>query len=281
MPKEVRLPVLDMTPAEASDYIRQKSPQVVKAINDFSSKTFVTRGGRLGSGMGLLLEGLWGYHTSFALIDHGIEIAWIADDQYNDYACVDLNADWDPVTGAGELFRIEAKTMNLGADESKAHFAELQRNIGPHDLLLILTWNWEPDISGRRVTPKIVDTFIERALPLAELRDQLHLARGGSFVSRENCPDGCAPQVCSHDGEPLNAAGKRERLSGPESRRPSARVSFSANFGGLFRMIGTSGQASKDRLVTLRRENAVADMYVKFVHRSRGRSPLETIIEEL
>ena len=261
----------DMTEEHASDFIRAKSDEVVKVINAFAEQTFVTRGGRLGSGMGLLLEGLWGYHTSRALVDHGIEIAWIADDQYNDYACVDISADWDPVTQEGELFRIEAKTMNLGADESKAHFAELQRNIGPNDLLLVMTWGWEPDSTGKRVWPKIVETFIERALPLAELRDELHLARGGSFVDKANCPDGCEPDVCQHDGEPLNAKGKRERLSGPETCRPKG-VSFAANFGGLFRMIGVSGASSRARLAELRGWNPVADKYINFVRRSKGKA---------
>lgn len=262
---------LDMTETQASDFIWAKSDVVVEVINSFAEQTFVTRGGRRGSGMGLLLEGLWGYHTSRALIDHGIEIAWIADDQYNDYACVDISAEWDPVTKAGELFRIEAKTMNLGADESKAHFAELQRYIGPNDLLLVLTWGWEPDASGQRVWPKIVETFIGRALPLAQLRDELHLARGGSFVDKFSCPDGCTPELCQHDGEPLNAAGKRERLSGPASCRPSVKVSFAANFGGLFRMIGVGNAATRAQLAQLRESNPVADNYISFVRRSRGR----------
>lgn len=72
-----------MTADEAADYIRAISPRVIDAINEFIRITFVTRGGRMGSGMGLLLEGLWGYHMSQALVDQGIEIAWIADNQYN------------------------------------------------------------------------------------------------------------------------------------------------------------------------------------------------------
>ncbi|MBF6185075.1 hypothetical protein [Nocardia farcinica] len=268
----------DMTPAQASDFIRATSPKVVQSINDFAAQTFVTRGGRLGSGMGLLLEGLWAYHTSAQLVEHGIEIAWIADNQYNDYACVDLSSDWDPTTMEGELFRIEAKTMNLGADESKAHFAELQKNIGKDDLLLVMTWAWQPDRTGRRMYPRIVDTFIERALPLAEFRDDLHKARGGTFVSRWDCPDGCEPELCQHDGEPLNASGKRERLSGPESCRPSARVSFAANFGGLFRMIGTKGKQSKDVLEAACRQNEIANRYVSFVRRSKKSSGISASI---
>ncbi|WP_405215993.1 hypothetical protein [Agrococcus sp. Ld7] len=262
----------DLTATEAADFIRAENLSVISVINDFTRATFKTRGGRLGSGMGLLLEGLWGYHMSRALAPHGVEIAWIADDQYNDYACIDAAAEWDPVTAEGELFRIEAKTMNLGAEESKAHFAELQAGIGPNDLLLVMTWSWEPEPGGQRVWPKIVEVFLDRALPLAELRDQLHIARGGTFVDADYCPDGCEPDLCQHDGEPLNANGKRERLSGPESRRPSARVSFAANFGGLFRMIGTSSADSKRQLELIRRANVTADTYVSFVRKSKGRS---------
>lgn len=260
---------MTLTPTDAADFIRNETPYVVDVINEFMAATFTTRGGRLGSGMGLLLEGLWGYHMSNAIAGHGIEIAWIADDMYNDYACVDIDADWDPTTGAGELFRIEAKSMNLGADESKAHFAELISGIDSNDLLLVITWRWEP--LGFRVHPKIVDVFIERAHPIAELRDQLHLARGGSFVDPYNCPDGCNPQLCQHAGEPLNAAGKRERLSGPESARPSQRVSFAANFGGLFRMIGVRDASSRRLLDQIRESSREADDYVAFVNRARGR----------
>lgn len=237
-----------LTADQASDLIRQISPTVIARINEFIQITFVTRGGRMGSGMGLLLEGLWGYHMSQALTEHGIEIAWIVDNQYNDYACVDVGSDWDPETREGELFRIEAKTMNLGADESKGHFAELAENIDPNDPLLIMTWRWTDTEDGRRCYPQIVEVFLERALPLAHLRDALHIARGGTFVSASSCPDGCDPAVCAHNGEPLNERGKRERLSGPETRRPSAKVSFASNFGGLFRMIGTRGATAKAEL---------------------------------
>ncbi len=259
-----------LTPDAASALIRQISPSVIAQINDFIRVTFVTRGGRMGSGMGLLLEGLWGYHMSQALAPQGIEIAWIVDNQYNDYACVDVGRDWDPDTREGELFRIEAKTMNLGADESKGHFAELVKNIDPNDLLLIMTWRWTDTEDGRRCYPQIVEVFLERALPLAHLRDALHLARGGTFVSAAACPDECDAAVCPHDGEPLNERGKRERISGPQSRRP-ANVSFAANFGGLFRMIGTRGAAAKAELSTQRKLSTIADEYVAFVNRSRGR----------
>lgn len=225
----------------------------------------------MGSGMGLLLEGLWGYHMSRALVRQDLEIAWIVDNQYNDYACVDARSDWDPLTREGELFRIEAKTMNLGADESKGHFAELVRNIDPNDLLLIMTWKWVDTEDQRRCYPQIVESFLERALPLAHFRDSLHIARGGSFVEAGNCPDRCGAVTCTHIGEPLNERGKRERLSGPESTRPSAKVAFAANFGGLFRMIGVRGVVAKEELRRQRATNTIVDEYVTFVNRSRGR----------
>lgn len=196
----------------------------------------------MGSGMGLLLEGLWGYHMSAVLTPYGIDIAWIADDQYNDYACADIAEEWDPDTKAGELLRIEAKSMNLGAVEPKGHFAELSERIDEDDLLLVLVWRWAAiDSTGMRVWPKIEDAFVDRAKPLAQLRDALHIARGGSFVDRDRCPDGCKPDLCQHHGEPLNAKGKRERLQGPVLTKP-ANVPFAANFGGLKRMLATRGQ---------------------------------------
>lgn len=235
-----------LSPHEAADKIKASNLEVVRRINEFTQATFRTRGGRMGSGMGLLLEGLWGYHMSAVLEPYGIEIAWIADDQYNDYACADMAEDWDPVTKAGELLRVEAKTMNLGADEPKGHFAELASNIGDDDLLLVLVWRWtSTDSNGLRVWPKVEDVFIDRAQPLAELRDALHLARGGSFVDRASCPDGCSPTLCQHHGEPLNANGKRERKQGPEITRPSSNVSFASNFGGLKRMLAAGSTAAR------------------------------------
>ena len=259
----------ELTDHQAAELIRQVSPQVVREINHFTKVVFRTRGGRLGSGMGLLLEGLWGYYTSRELDDYGIEIAWIAEDQYNDYAVTKSAGDWDPVTCEGELLRIEAKTMNLGADETKGHFAELERNIADNDLLLILLWRWTPLDETHYVTPQIVDVLLERAKPIAHLRDELHLARGGSFVDSSCCPDGCDPAVCSHDGEPLNAAGKRERLTGPESTRPSLRVSFASNFGGLKRMLAVRTKAAREIREQFAEREPVARRYIDFMQQDR------------
>lgn len=56
----------------------------------------------------------------------------------------------------------------------------------------------------------LLDSFFDRAKGIAMLRDALHIARGGSFVGSEYCPDGCQSDYCVHIGEPLNAEGKRE-----------------------------------------------------------------------
>lgn len=235
----------ELTPAQAAETIKRSNAEVIGRMNDFTMTTFRTRGGRKGSGMGLLLEGLWGYHMSAVLEPYGIEIAWIADDQYNDYACTDVAEAWDPDTKAGELLRIEAKSMNLGADEPKGHFAELVQNIGEDDLLLVLVWRWANlDESGWRVWPKVEDVFVDRALPLAHFRDALHEARGGSFVDSRFCPDGCPPELCQHHGEPLNASGSRERLQGPASCKPR-NSNYGANFGGLKRMLATRGAEAR------------------------------------
>ena len=215
--------------------------------------------------MGLLFEGLWGYYTTSCLaVDH-LEMAWLVDHQYNDFACLDMDAEWDTRTRAGELFRAEAKSMNMGADESKAHFDELAQNIRPNDLLVVIAWRWKLD--GERNWPAVREIFIDRALPIAQFRDALHLARGGTFVDRATCPGKCQAQSCSHHGEPLNANGKRERLSGPESRRVSAKVSHAANFGGLVRMLGARGQA-RTTLKAETKKNAIGRSYVEFIERN-------------
>lgn len=94
-------------------------------MNEFSSQILKTRGGRIGSGMGALLEALWGYMMNQIILgetDLDCEIAWFPDNQYNDFSCIRRDAIWDAATRAGEYFRIEAKSMNTGADESKPFF---------------------------------------------------------------------------------------------------------------------------------------------------------------
>ena len=171
-------------------------------------------------------------------------------------------------TRAGELFRAEAKSMNMGADESKAHFDELAQNIRLDDLLVVIAWRWELD--GERNWPAVREIFLDRALPIAQFRDALHLARGGTFVDRAICPDECQAQSCSHHGEPLNSNGKRERLSGPESRRVSANVSHAANFGGLVRMLAARGQEARATLEVETQENAIGRSYIEFIRRNEA-----------
>ena len=220
--------------------------------------------------MGGLLESLWGYNANIALAERNeseIEIAWFPSHQYHDFALVFLGSEWNPETKQGELFRIEAKSMNFDADESKAHFDVLQGDLDEYDALLIIVWNWE-ELDSQRCYPRIVDSFFDLARPIARLRDELHLARGGSFVDRKECPDKCASNTCTHDGEPLNEKGKRERLSGPDNCRPSTKVSHAANFGGLLRMLKTRGPEAKQVFRRTRRENAIADRYIEFIHRN-------------
>ena len=257
---------------KTNDLIIELTPAVCESINKFSENSFKTRGGRMGSGMGMLLEALWGYFINQELDkvadkEEKAEIAWLQDNEFNDFACVLRNKQWNPQEREGELFRIEAKSMNLSADESKAHFDELSKNLNHHDLLLVLVWRWE-EIDGQRVYPRIIDNYVGRVSDIATLRDALHLARGGSFVDRGSCPDGCVPANCSHDSEPLNASGKRERLSGPETCRPSANVSFAANFGGLVRMLKTNSIAARTIFRKIRKENNVANDYISFMHRN-------------
>ena len=76
--------------------------------------------------------------------------------------------------------------MNMGADESKAHFDELAYNIRPEDLLVVIAWGWE--LNSGRSWPAVREIFVARALPIAQFRDALHLARGGTFVDRTALP---------------------------------------------------------------------------------------------
>lgn len=219
--------------------------------------------------MGTLLEALWGYYMNQILSQSGynLELGWLIGHEYNDFACVLRNEIWDHLTKKGEVLRIEVKSMNAGADESKAHFDALIQQFDAWDLLLVIIWTWT-DASQLRFYPRVVDHFIGNVHEIAQLRDMLHIARGGSFVNRESCPDHCGPEICPHHGEPLNAAGKRERLSGPESRRVSAIVSYAANFGGLVRMLKTNSPAARLKLRQIRLENDVVHAYISFIHRN-------------
>jgi len=108
--------------------------------------------------------------------------------------------------------------------------------------------------------------FIGNALEVAKLRDALHISRGGSFVDGSNCPDECEP-ICAHHGEPLNANNRRERISGPISRKPSG-SSHASNFGGLVRMLKTSNNDMRNVFREIRAKNEIAHEYISFIHRN-------------
>jgi hypothetical protein len=242
--------------------------EVQKRINDFTAFHFRCLGGRMGSGMGSLMEALWAFYARHALnkaLSHDYEIAWMVENAYNDFAVVRSEVAWDPTNRDGEILRIEAKSMNIDAGESKGHFDALQKEIGADDLLLVLAWKWIPlDGGGQIVYPKVLDAFLGNALEIAGLRDALHVARGGSFVSGAHCPDGCDPASCLHNGEPLNSKGTRERRFGPETTHRT-KVSRAGNFGGLKRMIATSSLSAQD---TLEEQMAYPERaeYVNFIN---------------
>lgn len=259
-----------ISPEDAVTLVRAEARTTLTALNRFAAEAFRTRGGRLGSGMGSLLEAVWVYYTNSALRNEGgqaadCEIAWLPDHEPNDFACVVRDSLWQPSTREGELFRIEAKSMNVSVDESKAHFTELITQIGKYDQILIMTWKWS-EVDEWRFCPQVIDSLICPAYPVAALRDALHVARGGSFVVGGACPDGCLENPCVHTGEPLNAAGKRERKGGPESTRPSKKVSFANNFGGLVRMLKTDNKDARKVFRQERAANPVAHEYVSFIH---------------
>jgi len=216
-----------------------------------------------------LLEALWGYEVNYVLSNSGLnlcELAWFPDHQYHDFACVRTGNHWNPDTGEGEFFRVEAKSMNSGADESKAHFDVLDSELDEFDALLLLVWSWV-DIDDYHCCPQVTDSFFGKAKPITAVRDALHVKRGGSFVDKYSCPNGCIPEACQHHGEPLNEQGKRERLSGPDVTRPSAKVSHAANFGGLVRMLKTRGDDARQEFRRKRKSDSIIDDYISFIHR--------------
>lgn len=237
-------------------------------INTFCQNVLRTRGGRIGSGMGSLLEAIWGYEINFVLKESGnttCELAWFPDHQYHDFACVKNDHLWVPATGEGEYFRVEAKSMNSGADESKAHFDVLTSELNDLDALLLLVWEWVY-IDEFHCCPQVTGCFFAPAKPIINLRDTLHIQRGGTFVDKNYCPDGCLPVLCPHNGEPLNVNSNRERISGPRNTKP-LNVSHSANFGGLIRMLKTSKPQATMAFRQLRIQDPVINSYISFIHK--------------
>ena len=254
---------------DAVNAIIENSRIAIERLNEFSSKTFRTRGGRIGSGMGSVIEALWGFSLNQLLEQkrHHIELAWMYGHGYNDFACIQRDAEWNPETGEGELLRVEVKSMVASADESKAHFDRLKHELHETDLLVVFLWDWiAVGDSGRRVSPQIKDYFIGRALDVAMLRDALHEMRGGTFVKAGRCPDKCEEQPCVHVGEPLNASGKRERLTGPKKKRVSQSVSYAANFGGLVRMLKCSSSEARKTFRKICKRNDTAWEFASFIH---------------
>jgi hypothetical protein len=233
-----------------------KSFEACNKINEFSNTVLRAPGGRIGSGMGMLIEALWCYFMNQTLNDSPYEIGWIPTHQYNDFVCLRKGTEWNFDTREGELCRIEVKSMNLDADESKAHFDALAKELDINDLLLVIVWKWNK-IDIRSFVPTIAGHLIVNAKDIVYLRDALHLQRGGSFVNTDD----------RYDGEPLNAAGKRERITGPPYARPSEKVSYAANFGGLLRMIKTRSSESRGEFRKIRRESDAAHAYISFIYK--------------
>ncbi|MEY0116891.1 hypothetical protein AB7W24_21990 [Providencia rettgeri] len=261
---------MNISPVIAKQILRLDGQRAIDAINAFTFQTFKTRGGRLGSGMGSLIEAMWVYYMNNILLNDGgvaqeCEIAWLQDHEPADFACLYRGAHWNPISKQGELFRIEAKSMNIGVDEAKGHFTNLLQETGPDDQLLVLIWSWE-HIGDYYSWPKIHDYFLGSSRDIIYLRDNLHLKRNGSFVLPLLCPDGCQ-YACTHIGEPLNSAGKRERRSGPSSCKP-ANVEYAANFGGLIRMIKTDNDLARQAFRYIRQDNDTAHEYISFIHRN-------------
>lgn len=260
-----------MTRKAAADLIIQETPAACEELNRFTAEVFQTRGGRIGSGMGGVIEALWGFYLNRSLKrlhQNDIEIAWIHGHEYNDFACVTTTKDWNPDTKAGEIFRIEAKSMVASAEESKAHFDRLQGEFDTGELLAVFLWDWVPvGQNTKKVFPRITDHFIGSAIEVAALRDALHINRGGTFVQARHCPDRCPGKTCRHIGEPLNSSGVRERRSGPENAKGPS-VSYAANFGGLLRMLGTRGQEGRSIINQHRHKNITAAGFVEFMARN-------------
>lgn len=260
-----------ITSEQAASLIQRVAPAARQELNRIARELLQTRGGRAGSGLGSLLEAMWGFCMNAELRKVGAEceLAWFPEHAYDDFACVFTDKEWRPGDLSTELLRIEAKSMYLRADESKGHFNVLQKQLAPTSLLVILLWDWvsvDPTKPHGRCFPLIFDDFIGPALPIARLRDELHVARGGTFVASGQCPDGCGPD-CLHVGEPLNASGSRERKEGPKKAQP-ANSSMGANFGGLVRMLGARGTLAKTALRELRTTDYEVHRYLSFIHRN-------------
>ncbi len=265
------------TSEQAFQRILDVTPIAIKDVNSLTIRVFQTRGGRIGSGLGGVIEALWGFYVNKHLLksDLGAEMAWISGHEYNDFAVIICDEDWDPQKGTSELFRVEVKSMVRSAKEPKAHFDRLRKEIKHTDTLAVFIWDWVPVSKGsKRCYPKILDGFVGRASAIATLRDELHVARGGTFVPKNKCPDGCR-MPCCHIDEPLNPNGVRERKSGPVNSK-KGKTTFQANFGGLKRMLGVRGVEAIKTLQKFAKRKNDAAQYVSFIQRNFKRAPYPT-----
>src|SRR6185437_7356541 len=112
------------TAEQAFQEILRATPAAIEDVNALTMQAFQTRGGRIGSGLGGVIEALWGFYVNKWLINStmAVEMAWMSGHEYNDFAAIIRDVDWHPDTREGELLRVEVKSMVRSADESKAHF---------------------------------------------------------------------------------------------------------------------------------------------------------------
>ncbi len=249
---------------ELDEHIKQFQVLTLSAAKTMD-KSYPFRTRRGGGAMGLHLEKQLGKEVNVLLKLQEMELGELPD-QYNDYAVLEKDAYWDNETREGELFRVEVKSMEMDADESKAHFDVCIEQLNKYDMLVVLAWRWVT-LPTRDTIPYVQDCFVSLAKPVAELRDELHLVRGGSFIDRADCPDGCEADQCIHHGASLNSKGFRETKEGPNScRHPN--TSYMNNFGGLVRMTGARTKQAKQKLKELRKGNSTIDAYMRFLERN-------------
>lgn len=53
--------------SDAAKAIISNTPGAIRRLNEFARATFRTRGGRTGSGMGMVIEALWGFYLNAEL----------------------------------------------------------------------------------------------------------------------------------------------------------------------------------------------------------------------
>jgi hypothetical protein len=222
--------------------LEKLNPLVIEKLNKFFSETFLVDSTEINYGhstrFGILFEAMWGYYMKEELKTLGYMVKWICRNQYNDFYISDLLGNF--------ICNIEVKTLCLDSDESKSHFDALESELLSTDLLFVSAWKW--DVIGDYMKPKVTNSKFFISKEIAAMRDDLHILRGGSFIN----------------GEPINASGYRERLSGPDENKPN-KVTHMANFGGLVRMLGTKSKESKTKLTEYYNMGGGCREYIDFV----------------